>query len=98
MRLPLPDARLEKLRYRAWRRGFREADLILGGFADARLTSLGLAELEAFEHLLDQPDQDLWAWITGQAPTPAAFEGALIEQIKAFRFASNGTAAAAPHA
>ena len=38
MRRPMSDPRLEKLRYRAWRRGFREADLVLGGFADAHLS------------------------------------------------------------
>jgi antitoxin CptB len=90
MRLPMADPRLEKLRYRAWRRGFREADLVLGGFADARLATMSAGELEAFETLLDQVDHDLWSWIAGQAEAPPAFQGPLLEQIRAFRFTLPG--------
>ena len=86
MRVPMADPRLEKLRYRAWRRGFREADLVLGGFADANLATMNPGELEAFEVLLDQVDHDLWSWIVGQAEAPDAFQGPFLEQIRAFRF------------
>jgi antitoxin CptB len=80
------DARLKKLRFRAWRRGFREADLILGPFADKHVSSFSPAELDWFEELLEQPDQDLYAWIIGTAPTPAVYDGDIINQIKQFRF------------
>jgi antitoxin CptB len=80
------DARLKKLRFRAWRRGFREADLILGPFADKHVQSMSEAELVEFERLLDQPDQDLYGWIIGALPTPAALDGELLNRIKAFRF------------
>jgi antitoxin CptB len=84
MRVPMPDARLDKLRYRAWRRGFREADLILGSFADARLTTLEPAEIDAFEVLLDQPDQDVWDWLMLNTPTPQFIDAGLLDQIRAF--------------
>jgi antitoxin CptB len=98
MPLPMPDTRLEKLRYRAWRRGFREADLILGGFADASLATMRPTELDAFERLLDQPDQDIWDWIIGQAPAPDAVDGPMLEQIRAFKFASTSAPEDAPGA
>jgi antitoxin CptB len=79
------EARLKKLRFRAWRRGFREADLILGPFADRHVQGFTPAELDIFEHLLDQPDHDLYGWIVGTAPTPHEFDGDLMNQIKAFR-------------
>jgi antitoxin CptB len=85
MRLPMPDARLDKLRYRAWRRGFLEADLILGSFADARLADLSAAEIDAFDVLLDQPDQDVWDWLMLNTPAPATIDAGLLEQIRAFR-------------
>jgi len=81
----MPDARLDKLRYRAWRRGFREADLLLGGFADAHLRALAPADVDAFEQLLDQPDPDLWDWIVGGVRAPTPFEGALLEALRAFK-------------
>ena len=80
------DARLKKLRFRAWRRGFREADLILGPFADKHVASMSDAELDIFEILLDQPDQDLYAWIVGREEPWPQFAGPLMDRIKAFRF------------
>ena len=85
------DARLKKLKFRAWRRGFREADLILGPFADQHVPNFGPAELDWFERLLDQPDQDLYDWILERQPTPAQFDGELMNQLKVFRDQSHAT-------
>jgi len=79
------DARRKKLKLRAWRRGFREADLILGPFADRHVPDFSPAELDAFEALLEQPDQDLYAWILERSPTPPEFDGEIMRQIKIFR-------------
>ncbi|WP_337185308.1 succinate dehydrogenase assembly factor 2 [Phenylobacterium sp.] len=79
------DARLKKLKLRAWRRGFREADLILGPFADRHVPTFGAAELDWFEALLEQPDQDLYDWILERKATPAEFDGVLMSKLKAFR-------------
>ena len=79
------EARLKKLKLRAWRRGFREADLILGPFADEYVSTFDAAELDWFEALLDQPDQDLYGWILEREPTPAPFDGPLMNKLKLFR-------------
>lgn len=55
---------------RSWRRGMKEMDLILGPFADARLSALGEGELSAYESLLDENDQDLYRWVSGAANAP----------------------------
>ena len=83
--------RVNKLRYRAWRRGFLEADLVLGPFADARLETLDTAQLDEFELLLEQPDPDLYAWITDQAPAPPALDNNMLNQIRAFRHSAKAT-------
>jgi antitoxin CptB len=84
MRGPMSDTRLKKLSYRAWRRGIRETDLILGPFADAYLHSLTPAQLDAFEALLDLPDQDLYDWYKGVlAPPP--IDADVLAMIRAFR-------------
>ncbi len=82
---PEHDARLRKLSFRAWRRGFREADLILGPFADRHLPELDAAQLDDFERLLEVPDQDLYAWIIGTEPTPEDQECDVLELIRSFR-------------
>lgn len=81
-----PDIRLKRLRFRAWHRGFLEADLILGPFADKHGQDLTPTELDAFEQLLEQPDQDLYEWIVERTPTPAEFDGAVMAKLKQFRF------------
>ena len=80
------DPRLKKLKFRAWRRGIREADLILGPFADNHLHELNPQQLDDLEVLLDQPDQQLYAWIIGREKTPAAFDTEVMGLIKSFRF------------
>ena len=85
------DARLKKLRFRAWRRGFREADLILGPFADRHVPDFTEAELDWFERLLEVSDQDLYAWIVGRAEPPAEFSGPVMDRIRAFRFEAHAS-------
>lgn len=77
------DDRRKKLLFRAWRRGFREIDLILGGFADRHLANLDENALDALEALLQAPDQDVYAWIVGQSPPPPEFDTALLAEIRA---------------
>lgn len=60
------DSRLKRARMRAWRRGMREMDLILGGFMDRHGATLDDARFDAFEQLLARRDQDLYAWISGR--------------------------------
>lgn len=76
--------RLKRIRFRAWRRGFREADLILGPFADSRVRDLSPDELERFEALLEESDQDIWDWVMGARPAPAAFAHS-IAALRAFK-------------
>lgn len=77
-------SRRRRLHFRAWRRGIREMDLILGGFADRYLDDLSGEDLAAFERLLDLPDQDLYRWIRGEEPVPPAHRSELLDRVMAF--------------
>ena len=68
------DVRRKRLRFRCWHRGTRELDLILGRFADAELANLTPDQLDRYEALLANPDPDIYAWIIGTRPVPAAFD------------------------
>lgn len=84
--MPIHDeTRLKRLSFRAWRRGFREADLILGPFVDAYAPQMGESELDALEALLGYPDQDLYAWIIERETAPPEVEGDTLAQIRRFR-------------
>jgi antitoxin CptB len=77
------EIRLKRLRLRSWRRGTREMDLILGPFADGALAALDDGALDAYEALLEQPDPDLYAWVSG-AVEPAAPFAPAVERVRRF--------------
>ena len=85
------DSRLRRLRFRAWHRGFREADLILGPFADVHGPNLAPEQLDTLEALLEQSDREIYAWIVGQEATPDAFETDVMSLIRAFRFEAHAS-------
>lgn len=80
------DVRLKRIRFRAWHRGFVEADLILGPFVDRHGPELSADQLDRLEALMEEDDHDLYAWIIGRAPTPAEFDTDVMDLIKGFRF------------
>jgi antitoxin CptB len=84
------DLRRRKLLFRSWHRGMREMDLIMGGFADARVGELSEGELTQFERLIDVPDHDLLAWITGEAAVPPDFDSALLRDLRDFHLSPGG--------
>jgi antitoxin CptB len=85
MTAPL-DIRRKRLRYRAWHRGTREADLLLGSFADAHLGGFDDGELDDFESLLECPDADLYDWIAGRAAPPPDQDNAVTRLLLSFRY------------
>ncbi len=77
--------RLGRIAFRAWRRGFREADLVLGPFVDRVGPTLDETELDALEALLAQDDDHrLYAWIIGTESTPIEHETPVMAKIRAF--------------
>src|SRR4051794_20307275 len=78
------EVRRRRIRFRAWHRGTREMDLLMGGFADAELAVLSDAELDQFEHLLDLPDPQVFAWLAGMEDVPAEEETPLLKKVRAF--------------
>jgi antitoxin CptB len=79
------DDRRKRLLFRCWHRGTREMDLILGRFADAEITGLTEDELGQLEHLIEVPDPDLYAALTGKASLAPQYASGLFERIKSFR-------------
>ena len=79
-------ARRRKLKFRAWRRGFREMDLLMGSFADAHIEGMSEDELSEFERLLATPDWEVYAWMVGQKRVPANFQSPLLTRMMEFRY------------
>lgn len=80
--------RRRRLRYRAWHRGTKEMDLVLGPYADAHIEAMGTPELDRFEAFIDQEDTVLLKWVIGQEPVPATADSALLDSLISFRLSS----------
>lgn len=74
--------RLKRLRFRAWHRGTKEADLLIGGFFDAQAAGWNAAELDRFEALLEEEDVEIMGWAIGTIPVPPQWRGPLIERMQ----------------
>ena len=72
--------RLKRLHMRSMRRGIKEMDLILSAYAGAHLEDMDDAQLDTYDALLNENDQDLIRWVTGQETAPAGL-AALISDI-----------------
>ena len=81
----MDDVQKKKLLYRANYRGFKEADLLLGGYLKAHIDSMSDDELHEFEFLLSAKDHDIYDWITGRASVPANFDTPLIDKLRQYR-------------
>lgn len=75
-------SRIKRLKFRAWHRGTREADYMIGCFFDSHHASWGAAELDWFEALLEEEDVDIMGWALGTLAVPGEYAGA---QMEAFR-------------
>jgi antitoxin CptB len=78
------DERRRKLLFRAWRRGVREMDLIIGRFADAHIDTFDAKGLDDFEQLIEAPNADLYAWVTGAERAPAPYDTTVLAALIAF--------------
>lgn len=67
------EHRIKRMRMRSWRRGTKEMDLILGPYADRTLANMSVEQLDLFDALLEENDQDLYQWASGQAQAPVKF-------------------------
>ena len=72
---------LKRLRFRAWHRGTKEADLLIGGFFDARHGGWGADEIVWFEAMLEEQDVDIMAWAMGRVPAPPRYAGPMLDDL-----------------
>jgi antitoxin CptB len=78
------DGRRRRILFRSWHRGIREMDLVLGRFADAQLSALSEAELDDYERLLEIPDQQFFAWVSGAETVSADYDTAMFRRLRDF--------------
>ncbi len=90
------DVRRRRLLFRAWRRGVREMDLIVGRFADANIDKFDATSLDDFERLIEAPNAELYAWVVGDEAAPPNYDTAVLRQLIGFHNSSDRAAGAGP--
>ncbi len=81
---PTLDARRRRLLFRAWHRGTREMDLLMGRFCDAELGGLPEIELGDLEQLMEAQDRDVFSWLSGELAVPGNYDTAVFRKVQAF--------------
>ena len=74
--------RRKRLAHRGRYRGFLESDLIFARFIERHLESLDDSQLDRFEALVDEPDEDVWAWVVGRRPVPARHDNDVMAMMR----------------
>ena len=80
------DELLRALKYRAWHRGTREADMMIGGFFDAHHKGWGAHERALFAALLTETDVDIMAWAIGTQDVPERYDGPMMDAFRKLDF------------
>lgn len=78
------DIRRKRLLFRARHMGTNENDIFFGSFAEESLSLLSNEQLDRFETLMEVNDPDLFLWISGAKPVPAAHDDDIMRMLKAF--------------
>jgi antitoxin CptB len=78
------DTRRKRLLFRSWHRGTREADLLLGRFAERYLDGFSEPELDLYEELIGYSDPDLYNWLSDREPIPERLRNRVTELLKDF--------------
>lgn len=76
------DTRLKRLRFRAWHRGTKEADLLIGGYFDLLSAGWDASALDWFEALLEEEDVEIMGWAIGTMKVPERYRGALMQRMQ----------------
>lgn len=74
--------RRKQLLLRSRYRGFKEADILFGRFAERYLDGLDEKELDSYDALLDEPDQDVYGWVMGRIPLPERHDNSIFHRLK----------------
>lgn len=78
------DARRRRLLFRAWHRGTREMDLMMGRFCDTELAALPDRDVDDLERLMEAPDRDVFSWLSGELAVPADYDVPVLHKIRTF--------------
>ncbi len=82
----IEESRLRRMHFRAWHRGTKEADLLVGGFFDRFGRGWNAQEAEWFEALMEEQDVDIMAWAIGTAEVPPEYRGTVMEMLRPLNY------------
>ncbi len=82
------ETRLKRLKFRSDHRGTKEADMMIGGFFNARHASWSDADIDWFEAFIEEQDVDIMGWAMKAQPVPPQWQGAMMDDLMQLDFVS----------
>ncbi|MCW5749067.1 MAG: succinate dehydrogenase assembly factor 2 [Alphaproteobacteria bacterium] len=79
------DIRRRRLLYRSEHRGNKENDILLGQFARAHVMAFDAAQLDQYEALLEESDNDIFDWAAGRSAVPADKDTSVLRMVLSFK-------------
>lgn len=79
------ETRIKRMKMRSMRRGIKEMDLILTAYADRNLAAMDETQLDTYDAMLLENDQDLYQWVTGQTAAPAPLANLIADIAQTFQ-------------
>jgi antitoxin CptB len=74
---------LKELTYRSTHRGCKETDILVGKFAENKLTNFTPDQLDLFADFISEDDAEIYDWILNKTPCPTKYQN-LIGDIRKF--------------
>ena len=78
--------RLKRLKFRAWHRGTKEADLLIGGYFDLLSAGWDDAAIAWFEAPMNEEDVEIMGWAIGTIPVPPLWQGPMMTRMQMLDF------------
>lgn len=79
------DIRRRRLLYRSEHRGNKENDILLGQFARAHVMAFDAAQLDQYEALLEESDNDIFDWASGRSAVPPDKDTSVLRMVLSFK-------------
>ena len=76
----------KRLTFRAWHRGTREMDLLIGSFAEKHINGFDKDDLAIFEEILINNDPDVYDWIIGRQSPPPELKSRVLDLLLGHKF------------
>ncbi len=76
----------KRLLYKSSNRGWKETDILLGEFTKRNIALMNDVQLSMLDILLDEPDVEIFNWITKKTEVPQKHNNEVMQMLQEFKY------------